>query len=67
MEFSSSEEVESDLDEDYKECEAKTKSPWQMRIQLQNTALTSDRFGIFRQSSGSYNFKHGVRCWYCNL
>lgn len=48
MEFSSSEEVDNEMDENYEESEpeAGTKPPWQMRIKLKNTALTCDRFGI---------------------
>lgn len=48
MEFSSSEEVDNEMDENYEESEpeAGTKPPWQMRIKLENTALTCDRFGI---------------------
>lgn len=42
----SSEDTENDIDEDFKLPKSEIKSPWQMRVKLKNTALTSDRFGL---------------------
>ena len=48
MEFSSSEEFDSEMDKCYEvvEPEARTRLPSQMRIKLENTALTCDDFRI---------------------
>lgn len=48
MEFSSSDEVDDEMDENYEESEPETgiKPPWQMRIKLKSTALSCDRFGV---------------------
>lgn len=39
-------EDEDEKNKDFPKVKPKIKSPWQMRIKLKNTALTSDRFGL---------------------
>lgn len=42
----SSADIEDDNDKDFQVPKSEIESPWQMRIKLKNTALTSDRFGL---------------------
>lgn len=42
----SSEDTKNDSNEDFKLPKSEIKSPWQIRVKLKNTALTSDHFGL---------------------